>query len=470
MSNLRRRLILALLALGIALIGGAWLKARQRPPDIIVVVGDSLRADRVGGDARPSLTPFLDQLAAGGVRFTRAYATSSWTLPSIASLVTSRYPSQHGVNSHEAKLRDEEITINERLREVGYTQLGFTANFRLDEAGGFAQGYSWWFPSVGESGDPPPKPGAGRIAREAMAFVDDVVFSTWRKLLPRSPFLFYFHFMEPHAPYLPPDADVARLGIPPAQVRSLNQQLLRIQWKMLGKPQVAALAALYDAEVASLDAALRDLFAAASPSADFLTTPSSSSPPITARNSASTDGWGMASASTTRCCTFPSWCWRRAPPRGRRSRRRSRCSTSRRPFSIYWGCHPSRASSAARAPPGCATEQPAAMTCWRSCCRSGTRRTTPRSIAPRCSAGPAKVILHRVKPARPDPLREVYDLAADPREQHRVPFDSGLAEALDQRVAELSVAAPPPAARALDEVTRERLRALGYAIDAEPAP
>ena len=59
---------------------------------------DTRRADRLGayGSTR-GLTPFLDELAARGVVFEQAFAQSSWTNPSVASLFTSRFPSQHGV-------------------------------------------------------------------------------------------------------------------------------------------------------------------------------------------------------------------------------------------------------------------------------------------------------------------------------------------------------------------------------------
>ena len=45
----------------------------------------------------PETAPFLARIARDGVVFDRAYATSSWTAPSTASVFTSLYPHQHGV-------------------------------------------------------------------------------------------------------------------------------------------------------------------------------------------------------------------------------------------------------------------------------------------------------------------------------------------------------------------------------------
>src|SRR5437867_8536074 len=89
-----RRVGQALLFL--ALLPLACSRLRTRPPNILLVVIDTLRADRLGSYGnRRGLSPFLDGLAARGTHFSHAYAASSWTNPSVASMFTSRYPSQH---------------------------------------------------------------------------------------------------------------------------------------------------------------------------------------------------------------------------------------------------------------------------------------------------------------------------------------------------------------------------------------
>ena len=66
-------------------------KERAAPfdgPDLVLVTIDTLRADHLGcyGYERGT-SPAIDALAAKSVHFERAYATSSWTLPSIASIM-----------------------------------------------------------------------------------------------------------------------------------------------------------------------------------------------------------------------------------------------------------------------------------------------------------------------------------------------------------------------------------------------
>ena len=73
---------------------GAAPPAPRRPSAIVLVTVDTLRADAVSfaGYGLPT-TPFLDRMAQDGVVFTQAYAPSSWTPPSMASIFTGLAPS-----------------------------------------------------------------------------------------------------------------------------------------------------------------------------------------------------------------------------------------------------------------------------------------------------------------------------------------------------------------------------------------
>src|SRR5262249_51792715 len=114
----------------------------QRPPDLVVVVVDTLRADRLGCYRRPpGLPPLLGSLASRGHLFRHAYAQSSWTNPSVASLLTSRYQSQHGVVAFGSVLSDDELTLPEVLQHAGYATAGFLANGVLAGKLGYQQGF-----------------------------------------------------------------------------------------------------------------------------------------------------------------------------------------------------------------------------------------------------------------------------------------------------------------------------------------
>lgn len=94
--------------------------------NVIVVVVDALRADRVGAISDgPSLTPNIDSLASDGTVFERAYTCSPNTDPSLTAMMTGRYPLNtvyhHGkFVTDEEKRRVESVTsLPELLSERG---------------------------------------------------------------------------------------------------------------------------------------------------------------------------------------------------------------------------------------------------------------------------------------------------------------------------------------------------------------
>jgi arylsulfatase A-like enzyme len=226
------------------------------PPHLVLIVLDTLRADRLGtyGNTR-GLTPFLDQLAARGTRFANAYAPSSWTCPSIASLFTSRYPSQHGVTNFEAALNESEVMLAQRLSERGYDSAGFTANFRVTQAFGYTRGFAYWEDYFGDEKTTPKQRGS-RLRADSLRWIE-------ARPAPDEPLFLYLQYMEPHMPYTPPEPFLSRFATPASEAvrAAANDKLVNMRVRELSDDEVALLASLYDAETASLDEELRLLFA-----------------------------------------------------------------------------------------------------------------------------------------------------------------------------------------------------------------
>lgn len=239
------------------------IAASPQPPNIIWVVLDSLRWDRVGA-YRPELrlTPFLDSLAQRSYVFWRAYATAPWTMPSVASMFTSRYPWEHGVTHFRAALAAEETTLAEALRDAGYSCVGFTANVLIRSDNGFAQGFDEWHVVAPET------PGGGLQKTRA-----DQVESALRNWLERAdrhshrPVFLYLHLMDTHFLYAPPaDALDTVLHRTPkeGELRSAVERLFfnpGDRWRKPSAIEREAVAALYDAEVLAADRALERVIA-----------------------------------------------------------------------------------------------------------------------------------------------------------------------------------------------------------------
>jgi arylsulfatase A-like enzyme len=175
-------------------------------PNILLIVIDALRADHLGcyGYERET-SPTLDRLAASGVIFENAFAPSSTTAISMASLFTSLHPVQHGVRystvfrqphlgreeDHEGipvqvqALNEKLTTLAEILSAQEYKTMGVMTNPFLRESLGFSQGFGSY-----EGGD---------------LKADEVVdrFLEWMEKSDNSPFFSFLHFIDVHSPYRP---------------------------------------------------------------------------------------------------------------------------------------------------------------------------------------------------------------------------------------------------------------------------
>lgn len=242
---------------GLALLGLLLFAAcAPPPPNVLLIVVDTLRADRLGAYGNPrGLSPFLDELASRGTVFTNAYAPTSWTCPSVASLFTSRYPSQHRVNSFEASLADAEVTLAEILAGRGYFGAGFSANMRMLEANGYAQGFQHWRAYTGQDATRI-KPRGDLLRREGLAWVRQAL------QLPagKPPVLLYLQYMEPHTPYDPGEPYRSTFARDDARVDDEAARAKLIDLKRLSPAEVERLESLYDGEVAAVDAEIRALF------------------------------------------------------------------------------------------------------------------------------------------------------------------------------------------------------------------
>ncbi len=133
-------------------IGCGTAKNRPGPdaPNVVLIIIDTLRADRLGSYGFPIATsPALDEIARRGVQFDRALAQSSWTLPSVGSLLTSRYPRSLGLYLEEKHaLSDRFETLAEVLRRNGYATLGITANPNMNSTFNFDRGFDVYVDST----------------------------------------------------------------------------------------------------------------------------------------------------------------------------------------------------------------------------------------------------------------------------------------------------------------------------------
>ena len=259
-----RALAIAVLSAFTAALGcnqGGGVRAR---PNIILVVLDTQRADRLGTYGAPRPTPFLDKLAAESLVYDRAYAPSSWTVPSIASLFLAQYPSEHRIAVVMAVLPDSVVTLAERLHEGGYRTGGFSANIEITAEAGFDQGFDA-FRTVFKA----PKDDAKKLNEAAIQWLDEIGDPK------AAPLFLYLQYMEPHSPYRD-HVGITATDPPPLPGEWADYKLaervnegafllatgkpLPDTWNMTPH-ELGRLKALYDGEVTYLDRQVAAMFA-----------------------------------------------------------------------------------------------------------------------------------------------------------------------------------------------------------------
>lgn len=114
------------------------------PPLILLVTVDALRADTLSGagENQRGPAPNLARLAARSAYAGPAIASSSWTVPALASLWTGLTPWQHGaLHPLRASLAPTLYTLPEALGRRGYQTFALRANSWLTAAYGWDQGF-----------------------------------------------------------------------------------------------------------------------------------------------------------------------------------------------------------------------------------------------------------------------------------------------------------------------------------------
>ncbi len=248
-------------------------------PNVLLIVLDTVRADSLSlyGYSKPN-TPNLEQQAKDGVLFTRAIATSSWTLPSHASMFTGHLPNDLSVD-WVRPLDATYPTLAEILRERGYRTAGFVGNLVYGrENMGLARGFIHYddYPiSVGQvvlSSALTRTISNNKTLRRVLGYHDmlnrksakqiNTAFLDWLERQGANPYFAFLNYFDAHEPYLPPKSFAEQFG--PKRVNLnfdyLGAEVVRADKHEMSPAEIEAEIAAYDGAIAYLDDQLASLF------------------------------------------------------------------------------------------------------------------------------------------------------------------------------------------------------------------
>jgi arylsulfatase A-like enzyme len=224
------------------LLCGACRSSHEVPPNVVLVTVDTLRADRLSPYGYAGIsTPSLAKLAREGILFENAFADVTWTVPSMSSVMTGTYPTEHGVRTWNDRLADDWITLAELLAAHGYETAAILGSYALDRRFGLGQGFDTYDDSMNTplirnaeppAGDVDPsvrsrlEPAMWRLVREGSDAYrpDDEVADraiAWLDAQRASPFFLWVHFFGPHEKGKPP------LGTPRERRRAIIAEQIR---------------------------------------------------------------------------------------------------------------------------------------------------------------------------------------------------------------------------------------------------
>jgi len=168
------------------------------PLSIILISVDTLRADRLSCYSRNARkTPRIDRLVQGGTLFSQVSSQVPLTLPSHASMLTSRYPFAIGVRDNGDRLAPGSATLATILKSHGYHTAAFVGSFVLDRRFGLAQGFDT-YDGPAESQNAKSND-IGDVKRSGSDVVRDA--TGWLKSHSNQPFFLFLHIYDLHTPY-----------------------------------------------------------------------------------------------------------------------------------------------------------------------------------------------------------------------------------------------------------------------------
>ena len=163
--------------------------------DVLLITIDTLRPDFLGAYGHPrASSPNLDELAAEGALYERAYATSPMTGPSHSTMLTGLLTAEHGVVRNGRGLDEAVPNLPEQFRRAGYDTGAVIGSHILHSRFGYARGFDHFDDAFGSF-----RKNQERPAEEVVASALD-----WLGERGAEPVFLWVHVYDPHAPYESP--------------------------------------------------------------------------------------------------------------------------------------------------------------------------------------------------------------------------------------------------------------------------
>jgi choline-sulfatase len=205
---------------------------------VVLIITDTTRSDRLGcAGYEAAMTPTLDSLATGGVRFATTVTAAPVTGPSITTILSGVLPPVHGVRDNARFTLSPNLTLlAEAFHEAGYQTGAVVAAIPLLARFGYDRGFDFYDDRFGE--DPyrvhnrlfAAKEADLRTSERRGSAVTDRALAWLSGVDNRRPLFLLVHYFDPHYPYDPPPDLASRFPESPydGEIAAMDRQIGRL--------------------------------------------------------------------------------------------------------------------------------------------------------------------------------------------------------------------------------------------------
>ncbi len=238
-------------------------------PNVLIITVDALRKDRLSCYSNTYVdTPYIDKFASKSLILDDFHTHAPWTLPSMFTMLTSSYPSVHGINDYNSVGHENLTTLTELMGKNGYDTEAYIANNIMDDELGFNRGFQKYvmFKDI---------PEIMFISKSTIYYAFQYIrmnaseeghadSSEWlnEQLIQRlekrrkNPFFIWAHYLDPHQPLTPP---LEYIEGDPEQIENAVAYIGR-QQPFVEPSNADPAIRLYDAESKYVDDMLKSIF------------------------------------------------------------------------------------------------------------------------------------------------------------------------------------------------------------------
>lgn len=167
--------------------------------NLLIITIDTLRADQLGTYGADRETPGIDALAKQGAVFEQAWSASSWTLPSLATLMTGRHARSHGAVDDRRGVGKEIPTLAQTISVRGYSTHGIGSHIFLGKRFGLQNGFEEYDDELvkhyNQRRESHAQVSSERLSDKAITWID--------QRQQNQPWFLWVHYFDPHHVYQP---------------------------------------------------------------------------------------------------------------------------------------------------------------------------------------------------------------------------------------------------------------------------